>query len=258
MKQRTTTLPFSGNLPKTPIILFLLFWSLIPPTKGQDKMIFPASDSLPVTADFYPGNADEPYILLFHDEDGSRGEYRNIAPRLVRIGYNCLAVDLRQGKESHFVSDETARRADSLHLYPKKSDCLKDIEGAIRYAVQRSHRPVVLFGSSFSASLCLLAAKNNPDVKAVVAFSPGEFFKPQLSVRDSLQGYDKLTLVAGAKFEYPYLIEISENIPDDKKTIFVPSQAEGEHGINALSESNPASNDYWLSLLMFFRNVKKL
>lgn len=258
MKQRTITLLFSGNLPKTLILSFLLFWNLILPIKAQDKIIFPATDSLQVTADLYPGNADESYILLFHDEDASRGEYRNIAPRLVRIGYNCLAVDLRQGKESHYVSNETARRADSLHLYPKKSDCLKDIVGAIRFAVQKSHRPVVLFGSSFSASLCLLAAKNNPDVKAVVAFSPGEFFKPQISVRDFLQGYDKLTLVAGAKFEYPYLVKISENIPDDKKTIFVPSQAEGEHGVIALSETSQASNGYWLSLLMFFRNIKKL
>jgi len=258
LKQKITTLLFSGSLPKTPVILFFFFLNFIPSTKAQDKVIFPAIDSLKVTADLYTGNADEAFILLFHDEDASRGEYRKIALRLVKIGYNCLAVDLRQGKESHYVSNETARRADSLHLYPKKSDCLKDIEGAIRYAVQRSRRPVVLFGSSFSASLCLLAAKNNPDVKAVVAFSPGEFFKPQIPVCDSLQGYDKLTLIAGTKFEYPYLIEISKNIPDDKKTVFVPSRAEGEHGVAALSESNPASDDYWLSLLMFFKNVNKL
>lgn len=258
MKQKTIISLFSENLSKIFLALLLLSGGICLPSQAQDKILFPATDSLPVTADFYPADAAQPYILLFHEEGSSRGEFRDIAPRLVKIGYNCLAVDLRLGKESHYIPNETAKRADSLHLYPKKTDCLKDIKGAISYAAQKNHQPVILLGSSFSASLCLLAAKKNPDVKAVAAFSPGEFFQPQLSVKDSFQGYNKLTLVAGARFEYPYLIEISKNIPGDKKTIFVPTQAEGEHGVKALLKSDPASNDYWLSLLMFFRNVKKL
>ncbi len=256
MKPRITTSSFSGNLIKFPVILFLLFPGLSTPSGAQQRVIFPASDSLPVTADFYPGKTNEPFILLFHGEDASRGEYRDIAPRLVRIGFNCLAVDLRVGRESNYIPDETARIADSLHLYPRKSDCLKDIAGAIRYVAEKDSQRIILFGSSFSASLCLLAAKNNPHVKAVVAFSPGEFFLPQISVRDTLQGYDKTTLILGAKFEYPYLAEIAQNIPDNRKTLFVPSPEEGTHGVKALSRTDPASNDYWLALLMFFKNLR--
>ena len=258
MKQKIIISPSLENLFKIFLALFLFSGGICQPLQAQDKILFPATDSLPVTADFYPANADLPYILLFHEEGSSRGEFRDIAPRLVKIGFNCLAVDLRLGKESHYVPNETAERADSLHLYPRKTDCLKDIQGAILYAVKKSHQPVILLGSSFSASLCLLAAKKNPDVKAVAAFSPGEFFQPQISVKDSLQGYNKLTLITGTRFEYPYLIKITKNIPRDKKTIFVPTQAEGAHGVKALLKSDPASNDYWLSLLMFFRNVKKL
>lgn len=257
MKQKTTTSLSWENFFKVLLIGFIFLWNTFR-SEAQEKVIFPASDNLSVTADSYIGNPSDTYILLFHEEESSRGEYRDIAPRLVKMNYNCLAVDLRKGKENNYVANETSRRAHSLQLRISKLDCLKDIQGAIHYAVQKSGKPVILFGSSFSASLCLLIAKNNPDVKAVVAFSPGEFFRPQVSMQDSLKGFDKLTLIAGSKSEYPYLIELAQNIPAEKVTIFVPTRTEGEHGVKALLKSDPASNDYWLSLLMFFRNVKKL
>ncbi len=257
MKQKTTILLSWENSFKALLIGFIFLWNT---SRGeaQKKVVFPASDSLLVTADSYAGSPVDPFILLFHEEESSRGEYRDIAPRLVKMKYNCLAVDLREGKENNYIVNETAGRAHSLQLRINKLDCLKDIQGAIHYAVQKSGKPVILFGSSFSASLCLLIAKNNPDVKAVIAFSPGEFFRPQVFVQDSLKGFDKLTLIAGSKPEYPYLIELAQHIPSGKVTIFVPTRSMGEHGVKALLKSDPASNDYWLSLLMFFRNVKKL
>ncbi len=222
---------------------------------AQKKIIFPATDSLPVTADLYAGGEGDPYMLLFHEEGSSRGEYREIAPRLVKMGYNCLAVDLRSGKESHYVSNETARRADTLSVPPTLADCLRDMEGAIAWAAGKSAQPVVLMGSSFSASLCLLEAAKDSMVRAVVAFSPGEFFRPAVSVRDSLTTITVPVLIAGTKQEYPYLTELASKIPPAYLTVFVPSRHDGAHGTASLLSSDPASGDYWLSLLMFFRNI---
>jgi dienelactone hydrolase len=195
-------------------------------------------------------------MLLFHEEGSSRGEYRDIAPRLVKMGYNCLAVDLRTGRGKNYISNETARRAASLRPSPTLVDCIKDIQGAVRYIRSRTRQPVVLLGSSFSASLCLLEAVNDTLVRAVVAFSPGEFFRPFLSVKDSLNRISVPVLLAGSKKEYPYLSELASGIPPDHLTLFVPSRYEGEHGTASLLSSNPASGDYWLSLLMFFRNLR--
>jgi len=259
LKQKTTKLQFWENFYKISPILLLLTLSLaISPLSAQNKIIFPATDSLPITADMYPGRINQPYVLLFHEEGSSRGEYRDIVPRLVKMGYNCMAVDLREGKENNYISNETTRRADSMHLISTKQDCLKDMEAAIKYAVNKSSKPVILFGSSFSASLCLLIANHNPAVNAVIAFSPGEFFRPRISVKDSLKDFDKLAFLTGQRNEYPYLTILAQNIPAKKLTIFVPSHNEGAHGVKALLKSDPASNEYWLSLLMFFRNIKKL
>ncbi len=255
MKPITTTSPSWENLLK--ILLIILFSWTGTFSYAQKKITFPATDSLSVTADLYPGSPGDPYMLLFHEEGSSRGEYREIAPRLVKMGYNCLAVDLRSGKESNYVSNETARQAGTLPTSPKLTDCLRDMQGAISWAVGQSEQPVVLLGSSFSASLCLLEAVRDSMVGAVVAFSPGEFFRPAVSVRDSLKMIRVPVLIAGSKQEYPYLTELASEIPPAHLTLFVPSRHNGAHGTASLLSSDPASGDYWLTLLMFFRNIRK-
>ncbi|NOY37822.1 MAG: hypothetical protein GXO83_09620 [Chlorobi bacterium] len=222
---------------------------------SQKEVRFPASDSLIVTADFYSGSPGDPYILLFHQENSSRGEYTEIAPRFVKLGYNCLAVDLRAGKEMNYVINETARYADSMNITPSLFDCMKDIEGAIDFAIQNSLQPVVLLGSSFSASLVLLAAHNNPSVKAVMAFSPGEFFLPQISVKDSLSGFNKPVFIAGTKSEYPYLSDLAEEIPVSLKRLYAPGDMEGERGARSLWKNDPAFREYWLAVIMFTRSI---
>jgi len=256
LKRTTTILPSWASRPERFLTALLLLCSLLP-LRAQTTVTFPASDSLPVTADLYKGKAGEPWLLLFHDEQGSRGEYRSLAPRLVKMGYHCLAVDLRTGRESNYVSNLTTRRADTLRPHPRPLDCLRDMEGAIRYAYENSHQPVVLLGSSFSASLALLQATRDTLVRAVIAFSPGEFFRPFVTVRDSLQAVRVPVLIAGTKQEYPYLQELSSLIPASLLTLYTPVRYDGLHGVAALLPDDPASGDYWLSLLMFFRKIRK-
>jgi len=41
----------------------------------------------------YPNDGASEIVLLFHQAGFSRGEFKNIAPRLVDSGFECLAVD---------------------------------------------------------------------------------------------------------------------------------------------------------------------
>jgi len=86
-------------------ILFLLVLNL--PTEGQKKVTFSTSDGLTITADLYLKDKDLPFILLFHQGNYSRGEYKEIAPKLLNLNYNCLSVDLRSGGKVNFVENET-------------------------------------------------------------------------------------------------------------------------------------------------------
>jgi pimeloyl-ACP methyl ester carboxylesterase len=132
----------------------------------------------------------------------------------------------------------------------------KDIEAAIEWVKQRSDKPVVLFGSSFSASLCLMMAKNNPDVEAVVAFSPGEFFEPEISLKVELKDLEKPVFVAASQREEPYIKEMFRFVPSANKTIFAPEKGPGEHGSKSLWSTNPTSKEYWLALTMFFSKIR--
>lgn len=223
---------------------------------AQIKVSFNAKDKLVVTADYYPsGNAQNRYILLFHQSGSSRGEYRKIAPKLKNLEYNCLSVDLRSGEQINFIKNETAERAKNLQKITSPIEAKKDIEAAIEYAYNKTNKRVILMGSSYSASLCLLEAKTNPKVKGVLAFSPGEFFRPFLLMKNEIKGFNKPVFVCGSKLEYDYAKKILENVPENKKQLFTPGKC--AHGAKALWDESENSNEIWLAMLMFFQELKK-
>lgn len=261
MKPVTTALLYSVSLTnamRPHLFVFILAGLVTQHIHAQKKIRLTAEDGLPVIADFYTGSPGDPYLLMFHQENSSRGEFREIGPRLAKMGFNCLAVDLRSGGEINYVINETAQNADSAGVKAGLADCLLDIRGAIRYALEKSAQPVILLGSSFSASLVLLEGKSNPDVQAVLAFSPGEFFRPAISVKDSLSGFDKPAFIAASGMEYPYVEELVQNIPDSVKRLYTPGNNEGVHGAAALWDTNPQYREYWLAVILFVRSITKV
>ena len=85
-------------------------------SEAQQMVTFFSSDGLTVTADLYLKDKSYPFIILFHQANFSRGEYQETAPKLMKLGYNCLAVDLRSGKEVNFIKNETAAKAHEKNL----------------------------------------------------------------------------------------------------------------------------------------------
>jgi len=223
---------------------------------AQRKVTFLAADKLEVTADLYLYDYSMPFIILFHQENSSRGEYREIAPKLQKMGFNCLAVDLRSGKECNFVQNETAMRAQKNNFPATTLDCEKDVLAAIDYLGKTvAKNRYVLLGSSFSATLAMKVANHNPKVTAVIAYSPGEYFG-SVKAKDWLVDFDNLVYVASTKREKPFVAELIKDIPAQYLTIFQPSD-DGVHGAPALWKDNASANEYWMSLMMFVKRVKE-
>jgi pimeloyl-ACP methyl ester carboxylesterase len=235
------------------IVTILLFYSFL--IRAQEKVSFMATDGLRITADLYEVDPDKPYILLFHQAGYSRGEYKETTGKFIKFGYNCLAVDLRSGGEINFIQNHTALVAVQKGYSTDYMSSKKDIKAAIDWVKERSKKPVVLVGSSFSASLCLMVAKDNPDVKAVVVFSPGEFFGAEVSVQNEIKNLDKPVFAASSHRELPYVDTILSFVPSTNKTIFAPKKG-GEHGSKSLWRNNPSSQEYWLALTMFFSKLR--
>jgi len=236
-------------------VLVLIFSILFFISEAQEKVNFIAADGLKITADLYETNKDKPYILLFHQAGYSRGEYRQSAEKIIKFGYNCLAVDLRAGGEVNYIQNHTALLAIQQGYPADYLSSQQDIIAAIKWVKERSKEPVILFGSSFSASLCLLVAKDNDDVKAVIAFSPGEFFEPGLSIQTELSNLNKPVFAASSKRENTYVNKVLNRISSENKTIFSPEKG-GEHGSKSLWKSNPNNQEYWLALTMFFSKIR--
>ncbi len=234
-------------------VFLILFYTGAP---AQEKVTFKANDGLMITADLYIKDYNYPFILLFHQADYSRGEYSGIAPKLLNLNYNCLAVDLRSGGKVNYIENETAKRAKQYNYPHALFDSRKDIQAAIDYVSGFSGKQVILFGSSFSASLCILSAMENPKVKAVVAFSPGEYFSPGITIKEQVHGFDKPIFVASTQEEYNYLVKLLDEMTSKEKSLFKPKNGDGEHGAKALWESNKTYMEYWLELFIFFKKIK--
>ncbi len=241
---------------RSSLIITLLLSVMINISVAQQTVTFEAKDGLTITADLYVSSTQNPYIILLHQAGYSRGEYREIAPKLVNLGYNCLAIDQRSGEEVNYIKNETAARAKEKNLPTNYLDALPDVYAAIDYVKSVSDKPIVLWGSSYSASLSLITAPEKLKVGALIVFSPGEYFEPSNFIQSKISKISVPVLALSSKSENPELVKLLSVVPKQLVTIFKPSD-EGKHGSKALWESNKSNKEYWMAVTLFFSKLKK-
>jgi enterochelin esterase-like enzyme/dienelactone hydrolase len=199
----------------------------VPP--APRTVTFPG-DGLEITADVYDGPGRHgPVVLLLHQSGSSRSEYRQIAPRLVRLGWNAVAVDLRWGHRDRWnnVANATAARNgtravmqanDPSRVWPVIAAAAKDVDAAIRWTKGQGYDgPLVLWGSSFSAMLAVDMGRR-ADVAGVVAFSPGEYDEREPErVRGHAKQVQKPALVVAGAGELDLARPVYDALPHAAK-----------------------------------------
>jgi hypothetical protein len=164
-------------------------------------------------------------------------------------------VDLRNGGNKNFVSNETVKRCRQKRCPVTITGIESDMVSAIEYAFGRSELPVILLGSGANGSLSLKVASENDNVRAVVALSPGEYFLPHINIQDTISGIKKPVFITSSLSEHSYVSELASGIDEDYITLFEPQLGEGSRGTGALSLSNKTNSEYWLALLLFFKDL---
>jgi dienelactone hydrolase len=215
--------------------LMIIMMMTTPSVRAQEPVTLTASDGVKVYGDFYPAaSKSAPYILLFHQAGSNRREYAPIAPRLVKLGFNCLAIDQRSGGGMWGSENETAQHLGHGAEY---LDALKDLEAALAWARSSGHNgKVLVWGSSYSAALVfLLTAKHGDEIAGVLSFSPGEYLGSPHLVRDAAAKISVPIFVTSAKNaeEIAAAKAILAASPSRNKTQFVP-QIAGVHGSSTL------------------------
>jgi len=239
------------------LALLIGLGTMIPAHAGaRETVMFKAADGLEITADLYKGKgttANNPIIVAFHQARSSRGEYRTIAPKLAALGYTVLAPDQRSGQTYDGVENETAMEATMSDKPTSYRDALPDLRAAIGF--MRKHYPkskLIIWGSSYSASLVLKLAAEPGLADAVLAFSPGEYFGGTW-VRDTASAIAIPTFITSARGEAGRWKAIFKAVGTKAKTGFIPP-VKGRHGSSALHPSQGAQADpYWRAIKTFLR-----
>lgn len=224
-------------------------------TTKKKTITFPSKDGLPITADIYSAKNASIGILLCHQAGYSRGEYIDTAVELTKLGYAVMAIDQRSGNKVNNVKNETKLAASEKGLGVTYLDAKQDIEAAIDYIYkQNGGKQIVLVGSSYSASLSLLIGVNNSKIKAVAAFSPGEYFKG-IDINKSISTYKKPVFVTSSLNESEKVKILINKIDPDFSTHFTP-KVKGIHGSRALWKTTEGYETYWASFNDFLTSVK--
>lgn len=221
---------------------------------------FPSEGGIVVTANYYKSSDEKstPLLLLFHRSGSSRGEYRDVAPKLVEAGFNCLAVDLRSGKIENEIPNLTTPSAQEKGIPHTHADSYPDLLAAAKYAREKyASGPLLAWGSSYSASLALKLAGDYPGgLVAVLAFSPGEYFekmgKSPRWVQTSARHINVPVFFTSAKDEGEMWRSIAGSIKPNLVTRFLPS-VQGDHGTHALFPDSPGNEEYWSAVMQFLK-----
>jgi alpha-beta hydrolase superfamily lysophospholipase len=223
--------------------------------KAWAKVNFPSKDGLKITADLYEAPKPSGFIVLCHRSHCNRAEYRETAPKLNQLGYSCLAIDQRSGMKIFGETNETKVRAKERGLPTGYLDARADIEAAVDYAYRHfNNKSVILFGSSYSASLALLIAMQTDMVKATIAFSPGEWLKG-IELAQEIVGTHKPTYVTSAKAEIEQVTALLKGVSPRFVEHYIP-KASGFHGSKALWAEVAGNEEYWASLKKFLSRLQ--
>lgn len=212
---------------------------------------FLSLDSVVITADHYHTNNNNPIIVLCHQAGWSRGEYLEIAPQLNELGYNVLAIDQRSGQTINGVTNKTVGSAVTMGKKYQFIDVKLDINAALDWSKNRYNRNVILWGSSYSASLSLMIAAERDDIDKVIAFSPGEHI-PGVSVQGNISGIKAPAFLTSSKQERIQTEKLFDVISNsDYRKQYVPKWGEGQHGSRNLWSSTPNNEEYWTAVKNF-------
>lgn len=240
--------PFGGNAAAPAPTTTAAANEAIAPT----AMTFRAGDGLTVFARRYEAKKPKALILLFHQAGSSKDEYATIAPRLAKAGYSSLAVDARVGGNLFGVNETAAVMETKDYI-----EAQKDMQAALTWA-ESQNLPIILWGSSYSASLVFPLAKVNPDkVSAILAFSPGEYFDDKQLIQQAASAAAVPVFITSASTpdEIAAAGKIAAAVPGGHAQQYVPKV--GVHGSSTLiaAKDPKGAEDNWRAVMAFLKKV---
>ena len=120
-------------------------------------------DEKKIAGTFYEGGSEG--IILLHQLDRNRNDWKDFAAKLQNSNYSVLAIDLRghgqsDGSWKDFSDDDFA-------------GMVLDVEATVQYLKQNKIINITIIGASIGANIALNYAAEHEEIKKIVLLSPG-------------------------------------------------------------------------------------
>lgn len=234
------------------LVASLLFLSIGLTLSAQKQVKIKTFDGLTVFGNLYESTEKNAKVMLLcHQARSSKSEYKESVAQFNKLGYTCLAIDQRSGDTSGV--NETVQHALKTDMPTSYIDAEADLIAAIEYLYTAYKKKVTVIGSSYSASLIIKIASENPDkIEKVAAFSPGEYFEDKNIINTSLNNITVPVFITGGQGEEKQLTLLLTGVVNNNIVIFKPIPG-ARHGASTLSSNNRASTTYWTELTKFLK-----
>ncbi|PVX30238.1 alpha/beta hydrolase [Sphingomonas pokkalii] len=223
---------------------------------SAEPVTLTAADGVKIAGVYTRAATPKALLLLFHQAESGKDEYALLSPQLAQAGYSSLRIDQRAGG-TLFGVNETVKMLGHSADY---GEAKRDLDAAFAWARQQK-LPIILWGSSYSASLVFLLAAEHPgQVKALLAFSPGEYLDEKGAVARAAAKVTVPIFVTSAQDgqEEDAARTILAASPAAEKTQFVPKLG-GVHGSSTLLRpKNPeGAAEAWRATMAFLDRVTR-
>lgn len=224
---------------------------------AAEPVTIEASDGVTIHGAHYRAADPKALILLFHQAGSNKSEYASIAPRLVGAGFSALAIDQRSGGDMFGGRNQTVAKLGNSANY---LDAKRDLIAALGWARDKQ-LPVVLWGSSYSASLLFsVSAENQGRIAALLSFSPGEYLDDNNGVSKAAARVNIPVFITSSRDpeEVAAAKAIFEAVASSSKVQFVPRSV-GAHGSSALipARNRNGAEESWREVLAFLGGIGK-
>lgn len=218
---------------------------------------FPSLDELVISANIYEINKSAPIIVLCHQAVFNKFEYEGIAQRLNKEGFNCIAIDQRSGGPIANQVNETTLRASSQKKGVDFWDAEQDIIAAIEYTIEKYKGPLILWGSSYSATLAIYIGSVHEKVNTVIAFSPGDYWEDERgALIEILADFSKPFFITSSKGESEETNKLLSKAKLCKNQMYFEPNGTGHHGSRALWEGQTGREEYWEAVTKFLSELE--
>jgi len=192
-----------------------------------DSVTYQSRDGVRIGASwFYPQRVtNPPVVILLHERDGTRAQWNDLIPILIKDKYAVLAPDLRGYGESTTVVRDGQEQP---YQFGNPQAAVLDVDAALSWLQTRNDvdlSRIGIIGARFGADLAYLSTGGFPAVRAGIAMTPDPYAPddPLYSLLPDFAAHDVFIMAGGRReWEEAVTLGVRVTFPKGRRYLETP------------------------------------